>query len=331
MNISIVIPNYNGEDLLKKNLPKVFEAVNYYFQENNQKVEIIIVDDGSTDASASVISRLRSKASARQANLKFIKNEKNLGFSSTVNKGVKTARGEIVVLLNTDVYPENNFLDPLIKHFNDPQVFAVGCLDKSIDLPAGKAGLPAGKAGNGKVVLRGRGIGKWDRGFLVHSRGDINDTNTLWASGGSAAFRKSIWEKLGGFNELYNPFYWEDIDLSYRALKSGYKVLFEEKSVVYHEHTRGAIKTNYSEFQIKTIAYKNQFIFAWENATDLNLQILHFLFLPYHFTKALTRCDLPFFIGFFKALFLLPKVIKSSLKYQKLFVKKDSEIISNFA
>ena len=326
--ISIIIPNYNGEDLLKKNLPKVFEAVNYYFQENKQslrsdelkqKVEIIVVDDGSTDNSVSSIKNYVSSIKDSNIQFKILQNEKNLGFSSTVNKGVKAAKGEIVVLLNTDVYPENNFLDPLIKHFNDPQVFAVGCLDKSID-------LPAGKAGDGKIVLRGRGIGKWDRGFLIHSRGDINETNTLWASGGSSAFRKSIWEKFGGFNKLYNPFYWEDIDLSYRALKSGYKVLFEKKSVVYHEHTKGAIKTNYSEFQIKTITYKNQFIFVWENATDLNLQFLHLLFLPYHFIKALIRGDLPFFIGFFKAFVLLPKVIKSSLRNQRIFTKKDSEV-----
>ena len=339
--ISIIIPNYNGEDLLKKNLPKVFEAVNYYSKENkqslisdelkrslrpsadglNQKVEIIVVDDGSTDASASVISNIKYQIS--NIPIKLVRNEKNLGFSSTVNKGVKVAKGEIVVLLNTDVYPENNFLDPFIKHFNDPQVFAVGCLDKSID-------LPAGKAGDGKVVLRGRGIGKWDRGFLVHSRGDINETNTLWASGGSSAFRKSIWEKLGGFNELYNPFYWEDIDLSYRALKSGYKVIFEPKSVVYHEHEKGAIKQKYSPFQIKTIAYKNQFIFVWENATDINLQFLHLLFLPYHFIKALLRGDLPFFIGFLKAFVLLPKIIQSSLKAQKFFIKTDREVIGEF-
>lgn len=299
--ISIIIPNYNGEELLKKNLPKVFETL-------HGSTEVIVVDDGSKDGSVNFL---------KTQKVRLLRNSKNLGFSSAVNKGVKAAKGEIVVLLNSDVYPENDFLDPLIKHFNDPQVFAVGCLDKSIE--------------DGKVVLRGRGIGKWDRGFLVHSRGDINETNTLWASGGSSAFRKSIWEKLGGLNTLYNPFYWEDIDLSYRALKSGYKVIFEPKSIVYHEHEKGAIKQKYSPFQIKTIAYKNQFIFVWENATDLNLQILHFLFLPYHFIKALTRCDLPFFIGFFKAFVLLPKIIQSSLRNQKLFVKKDSEIISNFA
>ena len=222
-------------------------------------------------------------------------------------------------MLNTDVVPEKDFLKPLIDHFYDKSVFAVGCMDEDID-------LPAGKAGNGKTVLRGRGIGKWKKGFLIHSRGEIDKTNTLWVSGGSGAFRKSIWDKLGGFNELYSPFYWEDIDLSYRALKSGYKILFEKKSVVYHKHSEGAIKTHYSEFKIKTITYRNQFIFVWENATDFNLQFSHIIWLPYHFFKALVRLDIPFFFGFFKAFVLLPKIIISSFKAQKFFIKKDKEI-----
>lgn len=302
--ISIVIPNYNGENLLKKNLPKVFQAV--LFSKNH--FEIIVVDDGSKDGSVSFLKKQK---------VRLIKNSKNLGFSSTVNKGVKEAGGEIIILLNTDVYPEKNFLASLLPYFKDPQVFAVGCLDKSYE--------------NGKVVLRGRGLGRWSRGFLVHRRGDVDRDNTLWVSGGSGAFRRNIWNKLGGFNELYNPFYWEDIDISYRALKSGYKVFFEEKSIVNHEHEKGAIMKTYSNFKIKSIAYKNQFIFVWENATDFSLQLVHIVLLPYHFIKALVSMDWAFFIGFAHAFVLLPKIIQSSLRFQKLFIKSDKEIIKNFS
>lgn len=294
----MVIPNYNGQDLIKKNLPKVLGAVG--------DAEVIVVDDASTDGSVEVLGGFRSR-------IEVLRDEKNLGFSSTVNRGVDQAKGEIVVLLNTDVVPEKDFLKPLLPHFKDSLVFGVGCLDKSIE--------------NGKIVLRGRGIGKWQRGFLVHSKGEIDRKDTLWVSGGSSAFRKSIWRKLGGFNEIYNPFYYEDIDLSYRALKSGYKILFEAKSIVVHKHEEGAIKKEYLNSYIKTIAYRNQFIFVWENATDLYLQLLHIFFLPYHFLKALVRGDFIFFLGFFKAFILLPKIIKSSFKAQKLFIKKDKEVI----
>lgn len=298
--VSIIIPNYNGEELLKKNLPKVFEAL-------QESAEIIVVDDGSEDESVNFL---------KSQKVRVLRNSKNLGFSSTVNKGIKAARGNIVILLNTDVNPQKDFLNYLLPHFKDPNVFAVGCLDKSYE--------------KGKVVLRGRGIGKWSRGFLVHSRGEINKDNTLWVSGGSGAFRKNVWDKLNGLNELYNPFYWEDIDISYRALKAGYKVLFEKKSIVHHEHEKGAIRKTFSQFKIKSMAYRNQFIFVWENATDLSLQFSHLLFLPYHFVKALISKDFAFFVGFIKAFVLLPKIIKSSLKYQKLFVKSDGEVIKEF-
>jgi GT2 family glycosyltransferase len=302
LSISVVIPNYNGQELLRKNLPKVFEAAN--------NAEIIIVDDASTDKSLEILNCFKSK-------IKIIRNEKNLGFSSSINRGVNEARGEIIVLLNTDVAPEKIFLKSLMPHFEDSDVFAVGCMDKSIE--------------NGKIVLRGRGVGEWKRGFLIHSRGEIDRTNTLWVNGGSGAFRKNIWDRLGGLDELYSPFYWEDIDLSYRALKSGYKTIFEPKSIVVHEHEKGAIKNVYSDSAIRKIAYRNQFIFVWKNATDLNLQLLHLFWLPFHFLKALVGGDANFFAGFFQAFLKLPRIIKSSFKAQKHFTRSDREVIRSLA
>jgi len=308
MNISIIIPNYNGEELLRKNLPKVIESVRDY----KDNVEVILVDDCSSDNSIDEIKNQKSKIKNTNQKLKIIKNEKNLGFSSTVNRGIKESKGEIIVLLNTDVSPEKDFLTPLISHFKDERLFAVGCMDKSIE--------------DGKITLRGRGVGKWQRGFLVHSRGEVDKTNTLWVNGGSGAFRKSIWDKLGGLDTLYNPFYWEDIDLSYRAIKSGYKILFEPKSVVVHEHEKGSIKKKYSASQIKTIAYRNQFIFVWKNATDLDLQLLHIFWLPFHLVKAIIRLDLAFLLGFFQACTLLSRIIWTRIKSQKHFVKSDKQV-----
>lgn len=315
MNLSIVIPNYNGQDLLKKNLPKVIEAINVY---KNGKKEIIITDDCSTDNSINVLYELKSKMKSSYPDIifKLIENDKNLGFSSNINRGVKNTKGDILILLNTDVIPQKDFLEPLLKHFSDPNIFAVGCMDESVE--------------GDKITLRGRGVGFWKRGFLMHSRGGVDKTSTLWVNGGSGAFRKNIWDKLGGFNSLYNPFYWEDIDLSYRALKSGYKILFEPKSIVIHEHEKGVIKKKFSSLQVKSIAYKNQFIFVWKNATDLDLQFLHLFWLPYYFVKAFLGRDLAFFKGFFSAFIRLPRIIKSSLGEQRLFILKDSQVTSSF-
>ncbi len=304
MRISIIIPNYNGEELLRKNLPAIFSAVQYYESKNKDKVEIIVIDDASSDQSLNFL---------RSQSVVLVENKKNIGFAMSVNKAVEHAKGEIIILLNSDVSPQKDFLLPLLVCFKDENVFAVGCMDKSIE--------------NGKTILRGRGLGKWQKGFLVHSRGEVNKSNTLWVSGGSGAFRKSIWEKLEGFNPLYYPFYWEDIDISYRGLKAGYTILFEPKSIVIHEHEKGIIKKKYSHFEIKTISYKNQFTFIWINITDLLFQFQHIFWLPYHFIKAIINRDFAFFLGFSKALFLLPKIVQSSFHIQKIFVKRDKEII----
>ena len=89
---------------------------------------------------------------AKDHKIKVLLSEKNLGFSPTVNKGVKAASGEIIILLNTDIYPEKGFLKPLLAHFKDEKVFAVGCLDKSIE--------------GEKTVLRGRGLGTVEKRIL---------------------------------------------------------------------------------------------------------------------------------------------------------------------
>jgi len=315
MNLTVVIPNYNGEELLRNNLPKVFEAISLH---RDGKVEIIAIDDFSEDNSLNVLEELKSRMGFSYPDIifKIIKNEKNLGFSSNINKGVRGASGDVLFLLNTDVVPEKDFLRPLLKHFEDEKVFAVGCMDKSIE--------------NGKIVLRGRGAGEWKRGFFIHSRGEVDKTNTLWVNGGSGVFRKSIWKKLGGFNELYNPFYWEDIDLSYRALKSGYRIIFEPKSVVVHEHEKGSIKGAYSNFQVKTIAYRNQFIFIWKNITDFTMKLNHLFWFPYHIFSALLRRDLAFIVGILGAFILLPKIIKYINIEQKFFVLKDNQVLAPF-
>ena len=287
-----------------------------------------MVDDASTDESVKIVQSSKFKVQSYSSKwslhsfvhnvpkIKIIKNERNLGFASTVNHGVIEAHGEFVVLLNTDVVPEKDFIAPLVKHFENEKVFAVGCVDRSVE--------------GSKVVLRGRGIGKWERGFLMHSRGEVDRTDTLWVSGGSGAFRKSIWEELGGFDTLYNPFYWEDIDLSYRAQKMGYILFFEPKSVVIHEHGKGAILKNYSPLYVKTIAYRNQFIFIWKNVSDVDFVLSHLFWLPYHIGAALVRLDVPFLYGMLLAILKFALIMNKRVKLKKLHVVTDKEILNQF-
>lgn len=314
MNISIIIPNYNGEEILQKNLPKVLDSVKAY---KKGIVEIIIPDDPSTDKSFEVIEKFISGITEKHVVGKTCSNkDKSLsGFSKNVNRGVSLATGDILILLNSDVAPHKDFLAPLLKHFDDPKVFGVGCMDESIE--------------DGQTVLRGRGIASWKRGFLMHSAGKLNKTNTFWISCGSGAFRKSIWDTLGGLNELYNPFYWEDVDLSYRGVKAGYKILFEPESKVIHEHEEGAINKNYSNYNKIKIVFRNQFTFVWINITDKNLLLSHIFWLPYHTLKALLRRDKAYFWGIWHAILRLPQILSYKEKMKRLFVVSDKTIIES--
>ena len=174
MNLSIIIPNYNGERLLKKNLPQVLIAAKEY---KKGTIEIIIADDPSTDNSSKVIKEFIESIKEKDIIGKTIanKNKKESGFSKNIQRGVSLATGDILVLLNSDVCPHKDFLEPLLKHFIDPKVFAVGCMDESIE--------------DSKIVLRGRGIGKWQKGFLMHSAGKLDKTNT-WIC---CHYSKYIW------------------------------------------------------------------------------------------------------------------------------------------
>ena len=274
MKVSIVIPNRNGALLLEKNLPFVIAAA--------KGGEIIVVDDASTDNSIELLQ-------GKFPSVRVVRKAYHDGYASTVNVGVRQATGDVVVLLNTDVLPEKGFLAPLVKHFSDPSVFAVGCLEKSLE--------------GGKTVLRGRGEAKWEKGFFIHWRGEVDKATTAWVAGGSGAFRKSIWEKFGGMDTMYDPFYWEDINLSYRGRKAGYRILFEPTSVVVHEHEIGAIKREYSSFRVKIIAYRNQFLFIWRNLSDPNILLAHAIWTPVRLLQAVIRGDIAMLIGYIWALF----------------------------
>ncbi len=300
-SVSIIIPNYNGKQLLEKNLPQVIKACIDH--------EIIVVDDASTDESVIFLKK-------NYPQIKLLEKERNDGFATTVNLGVKAAQGEIVVLINTDVLPQGDFLKLLLQHFKNDKVFAVGCLEKSWE--------------KGQFIERGRGIGRFKHGFLEHARGETNINNTLWVSGGSGAYRKSIWEKLGGMDELYNPFYWEDLDLGYRALKSGYKLVFEVRSQVTHLHEQGSIKSKYTAAEIEKIAYRNQFIFVWKNITDTRYLLNHLFWLPIYLFIALIKGNMHLVGGFVAAVGKLPEIIRHRSKQVTIYTQSDAEVLSQF-
>jgi GT2 family glycosyltransferase len=298
MKISVVIPNYNGEKLLCENLPFVISSV--------EGAEIIIVDDASTDKSIEILQK-------KFPQVKIVQKATNEGFASTVNKGISEASGELIVLLNTDVVPHKDFLKFALPHFKNKDVFAVGFSQKCIE--------------DGKLMYRGRGVGAFQKGFLVHNRGEVDAPDTLWVSAGAGIFRKSIWDRLGGLCELYNPFYWEDIDISYRAQKAGYKTVFEPKSLVDHKQVTGSIRSKYTPDQVKEIAYRNQLFFVWLNISDRRYVLEHFLFLPVFLIRAFLHGDFSFLKGLAHASVKLNQIISVRKRNKRFWNIRDKDLI----
>lgn len=302
--VSVIIPNYNGLENLKKNLPQLLNLL------TERKDELIIVDDKSTDGSIDHLKNIEEENS-KKIKIKVIYKNINTGFSSTVNKGVSEASGDLILLLNTDVFITSDIIKILEKDLTE-NVFAVGALNVVVE--------------DKNEIYEGRGVGKWKRGFLYHSAGDLNKNTTLWVSGGASLFDKKIWQKLGGLDEIYDPFYWEDIDLSYRALKSGYKLIFEKDAKVIHEHGKGSIRKKYSAFDIKKIAYRNQIIFVWKNAST-KLLIQDLIWMPYHIIKSLMTLDFAFLSGFIFAVIRIPQIIKRRVALKKNVKLSDRSIM----
>ncbi len=243
MKTSIIIPNWNGKEKLKRNLPNVLQT--------KDVGEIIVVDDNSSDESAHFLE-------TEYPQIKLIKRKKNGGFSSTVNIGVKAAKEDFIFLLNSDAVPDPDCVKKIWQYFDDPNIF-------SISFNTG---------GNWSWA-------EFKNGFFWHYMQPVKNNEqpqshqTLWASGGSAVFRKKIWEALDGFDEIFDPFYEEDVDLGYRATKRGYVNLWVAEAKTEHYKQKGVIEENFSQSHVAKIAQRNQLLFIWKNITSLNLISQH--------------------------------------------------------
>ncbi|MEX2028042.1 MAG: glycosyltransferase family 2 protein [Candidatus Curtissbacteria bacterium] len=298
--ISVVIPNYNGENLIAKNLPEVIK--------NCPGCEIIVVDDASGDGSVELLKKFK--------NIKLIVNPKNLGFSGAVNRGLDAAKGDFILMLNSDVRPRIGFLKPAIEHFKNENVFAVALTDYSHE--------------GGKIVQRGKGGADFKKGFLNHYAANPNAGETLWTSCGSGLFRTKVLKQLGGLDPVYSPFYWEDIDLSFRARQKGYICIFEPASKVDHYHEEGAIKKSRSPYAIKTISYRNQFIFVWKNISDPLFLVEHILWFPHHIARAIISGDTAFLSGFVGAIAKIPQMVQNPQYQVSDKVVSDKDVIKKF-
>jgi GT2 family glycosyltransferase len=234
-NASIVIPNWNGRDLLAKYLPSVIASI-----ENHPDSEIIVVDNGSTDGSAAFVAEAFPE-------VRVLPLTENLGFGGGSNAGFRAAHNDIVVLLNSDMRVERDFLQPLLDGFTDGKIFSVTCQIFFSDPTKVRQETDLTESW-------------WQQGALrVRHRADekIRDLYPCaYGGGGSSAFDRRKFLELRGFDEILAPFYLEDTDLGYMAWKRGWKTMYQPASVVYHEH-RGTIGKTFSDAYIQGVLKKN--------------------------------------------------------------------------
>lgn len=306
MKISIIIPSFNGKTLLLGNLPLVLKACETW-DPTKRKWEVLVIDDASTDGTDQWLRKT-------YPNVKTIRNRKNLRFGGSCNRGVKEAKGEVIILLNNDVQPEADFLQPLLIHFKRSDVFAVGCKEINVT--------------EGKVIFGGRGMMKFQRGLVTHWRPtDQTSKNTSWVSAGSAAYRRHLWIEFGGMDRLFRPAYEEDRDLSWQALKAGYSVLFEPDAIVTHDHETTNLRV-FGTAAIKIYSMKNQLLFVWKNISSPLLFMEHLFWLPYHLVFTTLRTKGLFLIALTFALIQIPEVLNSRKRASRYWRRTDEEILA---
>ncbi len=303
---SVVIPNWNGRDLLEKYLPSVIEAM-----AGSPENEVIVVDNGSTDGSAEFVT-------SRFPQVKLVALPRNLGFGGGSNAGFRAAKNEIVVLLNSDMRAAPDFLAPLLEGFRDPDVFAVSCQIFFTD----------------PLKLReetGLTQGWWqDGGLRVRHRDDaaVDDLfPCFYGGGGSCAFSRGKFLELGGFDPLLEPFYLEDTDLGYMAWKRGWKVLYQPRSVVYHEH-RGTIGKRFKPEWIETVLKTNYLLFCWKNIHEARRLAAHFCFAGAGVILATAFGDVPLrpnVRALWRAFGRLPRSVRSRWRARSLACVSDTE------
>lgn len=303
---SIVIPNWNGRDLLEKYLPSVVEAAAAC-----PGSEVIVVDNGSTDGSADFVRK-------RFPDVNLVELERNYGFGGGSNAGFRAARNDIVVLLNSDMRVDRGFLPPLLEGFSDETVFAVSCQIFFSD-PAKvreETGLTQGWWADGALRVRHRADDAIQELYPC-----------FYGGGGSCAYDRAKFLELGGFDELYAPFYLEDTDLGYLAWKRGWRVLYQPRSKVWHEH-RGTIGKRFTDRQIRAVLQKNFLLFAWKNIHEWPRLIAHFFFTLTGAWVSLALGDSPeraSAAGIWRAALHLPRALGSRWRARTLAAVDDTE------
>jgi len=291
MNLGVVILNWNGENLIRKFLPSV---IKYTADVHN----IYLIDNGSTDNSVEFI-----KSNFKR--VKIIKLDKNHGFASGYNLGLKDIEDDILCLLNNDVEVTENWTEEILDQFAaepDTAVIQPKLRDYYNNSNFDYAGAAGGFLDKyGYPYCNGRIYNKVE---IDNGQYD-NIREIFWACGACFFIRNDIFKRYGGFDDLYWA-HFEEIDLCWRLQNHGFKIRFNSKSIVYHAN---AETLNHSNPNKTYLNYRNMLFTITKNSKNN----LFFLLLKKLFIDIITA----FYILFDKGVIHFIAIIKAYLSFYK--------------
>ena len=283
--ISIILPNYNGASLLERNLPSLLMAIEGF------EHEIIVIDDCSSDNSVRFLKQA-------YPDINVIQNEVNLGFSATCNKGIRAAKMELLCVVNTDVTFSPDYFSKTIREFDDTTLFAV----KGDIINYNTSFDDVMSIDRTTLLYYKRGFLRFDTKTPLTERTLITGDDAQFVGLGCCFVcrREQILE-LGGFDEIYSPFYWEDCDLGRRAMQNGLKLLYLPEAKVFHQAS-STISNYRSHNQRRLVSNRNKFLFSWHHLDRKRLWLSH---APTVALNLLTRwiiLDWKYYVAFFWAI-----------------------------
>ncbi|MDP3791509.1 MAG: glycosyltransferase [Candidatus Omnitrophota bacterium] len=298
MDAHIVILNYNGVDILKEYLPLVVkEAGN-----SSHNVKVTVLDNKSSDNSVAFI-----KENFPSVNVVVAKVNRIV---ASYNDFLGTIPEKIILLLNNDAYMAPGCIDRLIERLNDDKVFVAapkildkegvnitgGCMDFSV-----RTGLFRNKLKN---------MNKNDYTFFV---------------GSTAAYDREKFMALGGYDPIYLPGTYEDMDLCYRAWQRGWLCVYEESAVAYHEDS-ASFKKVYGERRRQKMAARNAYLFVWKNIHDPAILFSNIFLYPLLIIYNVLRMRSDLVAGSLWALSMLPRVIRRRRDVLRAIAVSDKKI-----
>lgn len=266
MKLSIIIVNYNVQYFLENCLRTVFIAA-----KRLGDCEVFVVDNNSVDGSMQMVKEKFPEAIR-------IENKVNVGFSKANNQAIKQSKGEFVLLLNPDtIVEENTFLDCYNYSKSNPEMGGLGVYmvdGKGVFLPESKRGLPKPSVafykifGLAALFPKSKLFGQYHLGYLDNH--EIHEIDVL--SGAYMWLRKETLDKVGLLDESFFM-YGEDIDLSYRITKGGFKNIYFPKARIIHYKGESTKK---SSINYVFVFYKAMVIFAKKHFSKQNAKLFSF-------------------------------------------------------